>query len=567
MTGFDPSQDIGTPRLRIPAISTIARALRHGLQRTSAATALALWVTGSPLLAQVTTAPHLARLITLGSDTDDSLRLASLTDTTARRWTMIRSTSSLMASQPRDGRVHIRALSPEVRYTWNSDLPWSPNDGALWAGRGANRLIRAGFVLNAGPVRFIVAPEWITSENRAFQVIPYSAPGPRSLWANNFHPLPESIDLPFRFGDQAIRIADPGQSSLTIDLGATAVGVSTENLWWGPGSFNAILLSNNAAGVPHIFARTAHPWRTRFGEFEGQWIAGRLSESGFFDLDTMPRARSLSGLIVTWRPTQVSGFTMGMGRLVMSAAPNGVLSVGSAFDVLRSIGRPNTAPRDSLHRPSSDQIFSVFARMAVPNAGVEGYLEWARFEEPAGLTDLLEFPQHSQGYTIGLQWLRPFRSGSWRSQIELSYLEPSAALRLRPEFDSYTSAAVPQGFTNRGQVLGATIGPGSSSQMVATDAIFRRWRIGGQFIRLRNDNDALFSPYTPFWRLPDVTIAGTLRTSIDMFGFRIGADFTKAVRLNYLYQSYLLNPASGAKGGVDIPNRTITLSFTPVGRD
>ena len=525
------------------------------------------------MAAQATATPpaqkeaQVVQLPLLQSDTDDSLRLATLRDSTAQRWSMIRSTSSLLPRLPRDGFTHMRVIAPSLEFTWNSDLPFSPNDGAMWAGRGFNRRLRFGLVVEGGPIRVVLAPEWIYSENRSFQVIPFGDLAKRSRWANNFHPLPESIDLPFRFGDKEIRLTDPGQTSVTFDLGSTTVGFSTENLWWGPGSFNAILLSNNAAGFSHIFARTAHPWRTSVGDFEGEWVAGRLSESGFFDLDTMPRARSLSGLVVTWHPVHITGLTMGFGRLVMSAAPQGKLTLGSAFDVLRSVGRPNTAPDDTLHRPSSDQIFSLFARLAVPNSGIEAYAEWARFEEPASLAQFIEFPEHSQGYTLGVQYLRPFRSGAWRSQIEFTYLEPSAALRVLPEIDSYTSAAVPQGFTNRGQVLGATIGPGSSSQMVASDAIFPHWRLGGRVLRIRNDNQALFSPYTPFVRLPDVTIAGTLRGSVDVLGFRVTADLTKAVRLNYLYQSYLLDPATGKRGGVDIPNRTITLSFTPIGRN
>jgi hypothetical protein len=44
--------------------------------------------------------------------------------------------------------------------------------------------------------------------------------------------------------------------------------------------------------------------------------------------------------------------------------------------------------------------------------------------------------------------------------------------------DFYAGAATPQGHTQRGQVLGAATGPGSSTQHVALDWIAPRWQAG-----------------------------------------------------------------------------------------
>ena len=125
-------------------------------------------------------------------------------------------------------------VAPEYRTVWNSQLPWSQNDGALFAGRGMNTVLRIGLVLEAGPVRLIAAPEIINEENRDFQTIPYADKGARSIWANPFHGLPESIDLPLRFGNRGRRRAASGQSSLTIDIGPVVTGITAENQWWGP---------------------------------------------------------------------------------------------------------------------------------------------------------------------------------------------------------------------------------------------------------------------------------------------------------------------------------------------
>src|SRR5262249_66653 len=155
-----------------------------------------------------------------------------------------------------------------------------------------------------------LAPTVVAEENKPFQVIPYSQQvvPTRSPWANPFHPLPESIDLPLRFGDRPRKRIDFGQSSLTVDVPIVSFGVATENLWWGPGIQNAILLSNNAPGFPHAFVQM-RPLDTPYGTFDAQWILGQLRESDFFDSDSTNNRRALNGLVFTWTAPFDTGLT------------------------------------------------------------------------------------------------------------------------------------------------------------------------------------------------------------------------------------------------------------------
>jgi hypothetical protein len=204
---------------------------RH-LTRRSLLLALAVMVVPKLAWGQ---APAQQRLIALevpGQELDDIGRtrsaLRQTTDSTATSYLM-RSVSTRLARSPRDGLVHFDLVAPEYRTVWNSQLPWSQNDGALFAGRGMNTVLRIGLVLEAGPVRLIAAPEIINEENRDFQTIPYADKGARSIWANPFHGLPESIDLPLRFGDVGRRRTVSGQSSLSVDIGPIVTGVTAEN--------------------------------------------------------------------------------------------------------------------------------------------------------------------------------------------------------------------------------------------------------------------------------------------------------------------------------------------------
>jgi hypothetical protein len=539
----------------------LLRALRRRVPMLASA-AIAVVLSAMPLLAQ-----HVGvmSLSTLTGETEERARLGQLLGETNPGGFTLRSPSKLT---PDRASWTVGIIAPEVRVIGNSALPYSINEGSLWAGRGWSREVTAGFFIQTDRLRLIIAPTVVSEQNRAFQVIPYpqglSAPPstpPRSVWANPFHPLPESIDLPIRFGDQSRRQLDAGQSSLALRFPLVAVGIANQNRWWGPGIRNALTLSSNAPGFPHAFVETPRPVPTRFGTFDVQWIVGRLTESDFFDLDSTNNSRSLSGLAATWSPRGDSGLSIGIARLVMARQSNEAIPIGAAFDILRSVGQPNTDMAKSPAALRRDQITSLFARWAFPGAGFETYAEWARFEEPASLRDLLEFPGHSEGYTVGLQWARKLAGRTaFQLQTEASYLEPDPSLRVRPVATTYTSRAVPQGFTQRGRTLGAAIGPGGSSQWLAADVFAAHWRLGPYLGRIRWDNGTLFEPIVPQFKRQDVSLLAGVRGSAAWQGVRLNVDFAHAARFDYLFQTYVL--PTGKTGGIDIANNTLAVTLT-----
>jgi hypothetical protein len=491
---------------------------------------LAIVALGAPRLAAQQPAP--APLPLIGGEADERLRLGQLRGDHATGSGLLRSVSRTLPWMPDTLAVPVRVLAPELHMVANSALPLSLNDGPMHAGRGVNVMATGGVELRSGVLRLVVAPQLIVEQNLAFQVIhfPQAPANPRSVWANPFHPLPESIDLPLRFGDASRLRLDPGQSSITVQVGGTEVGAATENLWWGPGIRNAIVLSNNAAGFPHVLARSREPLTTRYGAFEFDVVLGRLGESEYFDADGGNNSRAVQAGALVWHPPGTTGLHVGLTRLRISGSGG------------------------------HDQMSSLFGRWLFPSAGFETYAEWARFADPAGLRDFLEYPHHSQGYTVGLQWARPLDARrTFRLQAEVSYLEPSASLRLRPVMTSYTSDRVPQGFTNKGEVLGASIGPGSSSQWLAGDVFASAWRVGLFAARIRNDNGTLYEPIVPGFKLQDVSILGGVRLSRTVRGVYVSGELTDTARLNYLYQAYLVDPIATTSKGVDIGNRTLSL--------
>ena len=503
-----------------------------------------------------------ASLSTIGGAADQALRLGQLLGhEPAGGGYLLRSPSSVT---PRRGGG-IRVLVPEVDLVWNSSIPHSLNDGPLWAGRGANGRLMAGIEAAAGPVRLIVAPEVVWSRNEAFDdILPFSwTPEERARyiapWTTGVH----SADLPWRHGDQPVRTLLPGQSSLTVHAGPLAAGFATENQWWGPGVRNAILFSNNAAGFPHLFVRTGRPLRTLVGEVEGRWIAGALSASPYFagDGDEAGR-RSVSALGLTLAPCAAPGLTLGIARTVYAPAGGWGQAAGRFADVLGHWG----AGRDSTGE-AAEQMLALTARWVSPGDGAEVYAEWARRELPASLRDALEQPEYSQGYTLGGQLARPMAPGVLRLLAEATYLEKSTTYPARPTGSFYASARVPQGYTERGQVVGAAIGPGASSQWLAADLLGRRVEAGVFAGRIRWQNDAYYDKpgLNTRYRGHEVSILGGARASVELAGARLGAEWTAGKRLNYLFQNYALDWHL-RDNAVDVVNHTLRLQLSAAPR-
>ena len=512
-------------------------------------------------------------VITVSGDSVDRLRLAQLDGTAQPMGLMLRSLSSL--SDPRRHGKPAQGFTlvlPYLEFAVNSNLPFGHNDGALWKGKGSNVRILAGFTGTIGPLRLVAIPEFTYSANSALPINPIDTafaprlPPNRSQFSSPFNVYPYTIDLPYRFGAGSVQKIFPGQSSITLTAGPVEAGLATENEWWGPAIRNPLILGDNAPGFPHAFIRSNGELSGPFGSFETRLIVGGLQESEYFDDDVSNDVRSISAIALAWRPRPRSQFTLGFTRAVIAPA-EGYSGVPSAFfDFLRNAGHPNARSRgDTAFVPGPDQLFSLFGRWAIPRFGLESYVEWARADFPVSPRDFLEQPNHSRGYTAGLQWTRANASANSRFRLlgEITSVEQSSTYRLRPIGSFYTSRAVPQGFTNDGQVLGTALGPGSSGGYFAADYFRGAWQFGVNFGRTRFNNDA-------FFLLPhadrcghDVTVYPGMRASFTTRVMRIGAEFVSASRYNTFFQNKSSCESGGA--GSDRHNNLLSITVTTLG--
>jgi hypothetical protein len=374
-----------------------------------------------------------------------------------------------------------------IRVFANTGHPVGQNDGAVWQGKGLTTALETTVRLGWRGLSVTLNPLFIRNQNAGFDLAPVTA-SELPEFAYPWH----RIDYPQRFGPEDYWTFDLGQSQVAVDWSAARFSVGNENLWWGPAVQNAIVMSNNAPGFLHASLATNRPVDVGIGEIEGQWVWGGLGQSEWFDPALADTDRFLTGLVLSYSPSVLEGLTVGFTRVFQQLVPDGGLDAAEyllAFQGLVKTGQVSSDDPDGTD--DRDQLLSLFGRWAFPEVGFEVYFEWARNDHAWDFNDLLLEPEHSQAYTLGFQKVTSFSTD--RALVlrgELTHLEAPPTFQVRPRGVYYTHSVVTQGYTHKGQILGAGIGPGGNAQSIGLET-FETWGSAGLFVQRRvHDNDA-----------------------------------------------------------------------------
>jgi hypothetical protein len=438
---------------------------------------------------------------------------------------VLRSTvACLRDSTTQREKATFRPVLPDLRVALSGGLPDSRADGALWAGRGVSVLVGGGFTLDWDALHVALIPEvWYTA-NRPFDFLP-GLDSTRSSLASPFNVGPYSLDLPSRMGHEPVTELSLGQSAFWIGAGAVDIGVSSGNIWWGAGVRDALFIGPTSAGIPRIFVRTPRPLQTRYGRWAGEFFAGILTESRYFDRNAGNDRRSLGAGALTWSPPTTNDFLLGVAH-----------------------GRP---------------ISAVFARYLIPASGLRTYIELARSRTGSTVDDFFTVPNEGLVYQLGVEKLVRQPRANWLFLVEAMNLEQGTDVQERPQRDFYSGTDVAQGWTQRGQLLGAGIGPGGQSQFVSADRMAKHWTVGLFAERVRWNNDALYRQYLPYANRHDVSLRLGARAGFRRMGYDVSIDASWGKRLNYLFQNNEFLPSYRT---VDVSVPQLHLTFSPVVR-
>ena len=405
--------------------------------------------------------------------------------------------------------INVKTLGLDYYVEYNTNHPYNRNNGTMIPNRGYQHVFSPGLFLKLGPLEIQLKPEHHFSENKEFDGF-WEGHYPE-IWAKRYR-LWNRIDMPERFGSQNFNRITFGQSSIKLNWKSISLGVSNENIWWGPGIRNSIMMSNHAEGFLHLSFNSIKPVKTIIGEFEWQFITGKLENSGF----TPPRTdfeyagtklyvpkinqrketddwRFLQGIIISFSPKLVDGLSLGFIRWVQyyGAMFEGrywwIEGKPSIFPVFQNLLRKNDKNID--FEKQTDQAAGIFLRWLWKDSKAEFYTEFHHNDSKLNIRDFLLDSDHSRAVTFGLQKVFNINKSNWLFNWEWTQMEQTASRLIRNAKSWYEHNWVFDGYTNKGEVLGSSIGPGSNSHYFSINRINNQEKIGIGFEVIDHDND------------------------------------------------------------------------------
>lgn len=404
-----------------------------------------------------------------------------------------------------NGKGSVRLLPAYFQQQYNSHHAFGWNDGSLFPAKGYQFRASAGIAANFGILSIQLKPELVYAANPAFRG--FSPNQPDSSWYH-YYTFQNWIDMPERFGEKSFAKLLPGQSSIRFNYKGMSLGVSSENLWWGPGTRNALMMSNNAPGFYHISFNSTRPHKTFLGKFEWQLIAGTLENSGVLPPDTSRRLngqplyqpkktanRYINAVVIDWQPKWIRGLNLGFARSFYQYSDNIRPNLNGYLPVLSAFFKGNAQDENEFGR---DQLLSFFFRWVFPKEKAEIYGEWGRNDHSGNLSDFVQEPEHSRAYLLGLKKIIDL-PGNRQLELfgEITQLETPGTKLVRALQPWYVHYQVRHGYTHKGQVLGAGIGPGSNSQTIGVNWYGTHLNKSGlSFDRVVRNNDFYYLAFT-----------------------------------------------------------------------
>ncbi len=354
--------------------------------------------------------------------------------------------------QSKNSEFSFQLLPLSWQQQYNSHHAYGWNDGLMVPAKGYQTLISGGFFAKAGILEIQVRPEYVYAPNPDHEILDIYRGAP---------------DIPTRFGEGPYSELSWGQSSVRLNFASLSLGLSNENLYWGPGSRNSLLMGNHAPGFKHLTLNTRKPVRSPIGSFEFQVIAGKLEGSGYSYLEDVPEYsdwRYLSAFALTYQPKWVPGLFLGLTRGFQSYRKD-VKKLGDYIPFLVPYQKVNRSVFEETF--GRDQLTSVFARWAFTEAHAEVYFEYGINDNAYNFRDFIGSPEHSRTYIFGLTKMTELRNRQnehIRANLEFTQISQSIDRLVREAGSWYYHGQILHGYTHKGEVLGAGIGPGANLQ-------------------------------------------------------------------------------------------------------
>ena len=365
---------------------------------------------------------------------------------------------------------------------FNSHHPYGWNDGSMIAANGYQALIAGGIYSTIGPLSVQLKPEFVYASNPDYEI-------------NGAYGSYNAVIYQKLFS---------GQSNISLSAGPIATGISTENLWWGPGRNSSLLMSNNAPGFLHGFFRSNKPLKTAIGSFEWQLIGAELTANDNWAYEnrnlkkaSLPQdSRYLNAYVISYHPKWVPGLFLGMTRGIQVYQKDMSLSGNSFLNkylpvIFKPLQKQNAQGDDTLR---TDQLASFFLRWVLPKSRTEFYIEYGFNDYGQNVRDYLQAPTHSAAYLAGFKTILPISAATYMDiGFEITQLSQTPDYLVRNAGNWYVHSEVLQGYTHQNQILGAGAGLGCNVQTASATWV-KGWKQLGILLE-RVERDPQYHQY------------------------------------------------------------------------
>jgi hypothetical protein len=418
----------------------------------------------------------------------------------------IRSTSSFQFLQSKLKGITkdiVQSISLNYDQQSNSLQPISFNDGNMYPARGWQERYSYGVNLKLLIFDINYQPEKLVVQNLTQEYYRGNT-GDGNFMFKYFGMVANNIDNFRQFGYEKIEETTLGQSRAGIKFKYISAGISNENMWWGPGKRNSLVFTNNASGFQHYYLKTVEPIKTYIGNFEFAGVVGKLEPTKYTDIDQSLLdicqpckvfknldEREIDGITINYQPKWIPNFYVG-------------------YAYARQFYRHATdAVGDTVNFFSKDlpkqEIGSMFFRFAMPEDHAEFYGEM-------GLPNEAPWPwkffkeRMRPGFVFGATKLVPLKLFDSYLSINVEFTQLQLMNTRDILYEGYPTAGgkrnswylntiVKQGWSNNGQLMGSSIGPGSNNQSISLSWNKGYNKIGVFVERTVFNNDFYYSVY------------------------------------------------------------------------
>ena len=427
---------------------------------------------------------------------------------------------------------------------FNSHHPYGWNDGAMIPAKGFQSIVSPGVYAELGPLAIQLKPEFLNASNLAYEN------------TEGFGTIPT----------KKVQRFFPGQSSVRLNAGHVSLGISTENIYWGPGQFTSLMMSNNAPGFLHITFNSRKPLKTPIGSFEWQLLGGRLEDEklqseeifnlkSYLDVYGNPSGDKLpwkyvNGMVLTYQPSFLKKVFIGFSRSFTSSGENTLNNLykkdGFVTAYLPVIGKLFKSKLVNDDQRQQNQIIAANMRILFPKSHAEVYAEYGWNDHSYNIRDFLMSPFHSSTYMVGTRKMVELSNDTWLDfSAEINQMEQSPDYFVRDAGSWYVHFKS-SNYANLGQVLGSGIGFGSNAQIFSASLRKGYDKIGLLLERTQRDPNTHYTRWTDLsygitgqYKLDKLLVNWRLSgVSSNNYGWKQNADrfnFLGMVGLNYYW--------------------------------